>query len=192
MNDDDLQQKWDARYADGADAPAPLVLLAENAHLLPARGDALDLASGLGANALYLARRGLRTAAWDLSPKAIERLRRAAQGLPLEAAVRDVVAAPPAPAHYDVICIGHFLDRGLCPAIAAALRPGGLLFYQTFTRDRVDRTGPSNPAYLLAENELLHLFAGLVVRVYREEGSVGDPAHGLRNLCQLVAQAPCT
>lgn len=190
MSDDDLQQKWDDRYAASDEAPAPSAVLVDNAHLLPARGDALDLACGLGGNALWLARRGLHTSAWDLSPRAIERLQRRATGLPLDARVRDVIAAPPEPGRFDVIVVGRFLERGLCPAIARALRPGGLLFYETFTRDRVDERGPRNPAYLLAENELLRLFGGLIVRVYREEGSVGDESQGLRNLCRLVAQAP--
>lgn len=46
----------------------PSQVLLDNSHLLPASGRALDLACGLGANALYLAKRGMTTSAWDLSP----------------------------------------------------------------------------------------------------------------------------
>jgi len=58
--------KWNARYrmADTTVAD-PAVVLSENLHLLPARGCALDLACGAGANALLLARHGLETHAWD-------------------------------------------------------------------------------------------------------------------------------
>jgi 2-polyprenyl-3-methyl-5-hydroxy-6-metoxy-1,4-benzoquinol methylase len=35
---------------------------------------------------------------------------------------------------FDVIVISRFLDRTLCNAIMAALKPEGLLFYQTFIR----------------------------------------------------------
>ncbi len=186
-----LADKWDTRYRKAGAAMAGEVL-AENRHLLPAKGEALDLACGLGGNALLLARTGLRTRAWDLSAVAIERLAAEAdaEGLPLCAEVRDVVVAPPAAGSFDVIVVSRFLERGLCPALMAALRPGGLLFYQTFTRDKAVPGGPSNPAFLLAENELLRLFDGLRLRVYREEGCLGDVTRGLRNEALLVAQRP--
>ncbi len=184
-----LAGKWDARYREAGSAVASEVL-AENRHLLPAAGEALDLACGLGGNALLLARHGLRTTAWDLSPVAIERLASEAEGLPLRAEVRDVLAMPPAAARFDVIVVSRFLERDLCPALVAALRPGGLLFYQTFTRDKAVAGGPSNPDFLLAENELLRLFGGLCLRVYREEGRLGDVTRGLRNEALLVAQRP--
>jgi SAM-dependent methyltransferase len=190
MSDDDLRCKWDARYAGAAGVAPPLEVLAENAHLLPARGDALDIACGLGGSALYLAQRGLRTLAWDQSPMAVAALQRVAGELPLEAQVRDVVAMPPEPERFDVICVGHFLERDLCLRIAAALRPGGLLFYQTFSLERVDDSGPGTQRFRLEVNELLRLFAGLTVRFYRDEGTLGDIARGFRNRAQLVAQRP--
>jgi tellurite methyltransferase len=188
MSDETLRDKWDRRHA-GTQGPAPpMEVLADNLHLLPRRGRALDLACGLGANALLLAARGLQTLAWDISPVAIERLQGMAGGLPLVAAVRDVERERPPEGAFDVICVGHFLERALCPAIAAALAPGGVLYYQTWTREKVDASGPDNPDFLLAPNELLRLFPGLTVRFYREEGRLGDPAAGFRNRAQLVAQ----
>jgi SAM-dependent methyltransferase len=183
----ELQEKWDRRHCDSAMGP-PLGVLTDYAHLLPRSGAALDLACGLGASAVFLARSGLQTTAWDLSPVAIERLQASIGELPLQAAVRDVVSSPPPANRFDVICVGHFLERDLCPVIARALKPGGLLFYQTFGRDRIDDSGPSTDRFRLATNELLKLFDGLVVRVYREEGQVGDHSKGVRNIVQLVAQ----
>jgi SAM-dependent methyltransferase len=185
-----LRAKWDARYADGERVPEPAWVLTENLHLLPTSGQALDLACGLGVSALLLAERGLAVCAWDLSPVAIERLRTEAQrrGLVVDAQVRDVQRDPPAPESFDLILVAHFLDRTLAAAIAAALRPGGLLFYQTFTREAVSASGPSNPDYRLAPNELLRLFPDLLVRVYREEGRVGDLAAGTRDLAVLVGE----
>lgn len=188
---DELRSKWDGRYTAATGAVAqPNEVLADYAHLLPAHGEALDLACGLGGNALYLARRGLRTWAWDLSPVAVEALTRAATGLPLLAEVRDVIAEPPEPGRFDVVCVGSFLDRTLCPAIAAALKPGGLLYYQTWSLDKVDNSGPGTSDFRLATNELLRLFPGLTVRLYRDEGSIGEVRQGLRNRAQLVAQQP--
>ena len=66
---------WEARYREcSATAPRPAAVLTEFEHLLPASGDALDLACGLGGNALHLARHGLTTRAWDSAATAIERL----------------------------------------------------------------------------------------------------------------------
>lgn len=186
-----LTDKWDNRYRD-AGAGETAQVLRENSHLLPASGDALDLACGLGGNALLLAQTGLHTHAWDISEVAIERLnaQAAATGLALITERRDVLAAPPKIGSFDVIVVSRFLERRLCKTLMAALRPNGLLFYQTFTRDKASPGGPSNPDFLLAENELLSLFAGLRLRVYREEGRIGDVRHGLRNEALLVAQKP--
>jgi SAM-dependent methyltransferase len=182
-------QRWDQRHA-RADAPsAPALVLRDHEHLLPTAGHALDLACGLGANALWLARRGLQVSAWDSSCVAIERLSAAAGavGLIIDAQVRDLVTHPPPAECFDLIVVAHFLERRLAPAIAAALKPGGVLCYQTFVRDSVSDAGPRNPAYRLEANELLRLFPDLRVSVYREEGRLGDCARGVRDIALMVA-----
>lgn len=185
------RDKWNLRYRQAAeDSGPPVQVLSENRHLLPATGVALDLACGLGANALLLAKHGLDTHAWDISDVAIAHLRASAQrrALSVHAQARDVVAQPPAPTSFDVIVVSFFLERALAPALIAALRPQGLLFYQTYTHARVDDSGPHNPEYRLADNELLRLFSALQVLVYREEGRHGDLGHGWRNQAMLVAK----
>lgn len=187
---EDLREKWNRRHAEAADRGAVAAVLWENAHLLPASGCALDLACGRGANALFLAERGLAVEAWDLADVAVTGLAAEAgrRGLALQARVRDVIHQPPAPASFDVIVVSHFFSRALCPSLVTALRPGGLLFYQTWTRTRVDDSGPCNPDFRLADGELLELFAPLQVRVYREEGRAGDAAHGFRNQAMFVGE----
>ena len=190
MNDA-TRRCWDRRYSDSMTGQQPALVLSAHLHLLPATGTALDLACGLGANALLLARRGLATWAWDISAVAITRLEQAARqaGLALRTEVRDVTLSPPEPARFDVIVVSRFLERSLAPALQAALRPGGLLFYQTFTKIRTEAaSGPRNPDFLLDDNELLRLFAPLRVRFYREEGLLGDTAQGVRNEAMLIAQ----
>jgi len=165
-------------------------VLWENRHLLPTSGDALDLACGLGANALLLAQAGLTVQAWDSSSVAIDALqsRVLAERLPVQTSVRNVDEQPPAPASFDVIVVSYFLQRSLAPALCAALRPDGLLFYQTFVKDKVLQKGPTNPDFLLTENELLTLFAPLRLRVYHEAGVLGDTTQGLRNEALFVGQ----
>ena len=187
-------KKWDVRYSEASvskiSANKACEVLLQNQHLLPRHGRALDLACGLGANALLLAESGLEAYAWDSSSVAIEKLQQAAQvqRLSLIAEVRDVVAAPPTENQFDVIVVCRFLERSLALRLAAALRPGGLLFYQTFTQIRVSAGGPKNTDYLLADNELLQLFAALRVRVYREENQLGDQHHGLRNCALFIGE----
>jgi SAM-dependent methyltransferase len=106
----------------------------------------------------------------------------------LQAEVRDVEQAPPPSASFDVIVVSYYLEPTLAPQIAAALKPGGLLYYQTFTRIAVGSEGPSNPAFRLHDNELLQLFSGLRLRVYREENRLGDLTRGTRDLAMLVAE----
>jgi len=187
---EELRVRWDKRHQEAEGVGNPAKVLLENLHLLPSNGDALDLACGRGANALLLAEAGLRTQAWDLSSIAIERLQAEAdsRGLDIQAQARDVIAQPPSPDSWDVIVVSHFLDRVLAPAIIEALRPGGLLFYQTFAQVAVSDRGPDNPAFRLADNELLELFSPLGVRVYREEGRLGDISTGWRDIAMLVAE----
>ena len=190
MNETD-QTKWDRIYTgDAGKSAEPCEVLAAHSHLLPAAGDALDLACGRGGNALYLAARGFSTRAWDVSAVAIQSLSDVAgrNGLPLTAEQRDVTANPPASGSFDIIVVSRFLDRALAPATCAALREHGLLFYQTFIREKAADTGPNNPAYRLEANELLRLFRPLHIIYYREEGCVGDTHKGFRNEAMLVAQ----
>ena len=183
--------KWNAVYLAGKhDRNQPARVLKDYAHLLPEVGKALDLACGTGANAIFLAQHGLQTSAWDISEQAIKRLNETANLLHLNiyTDVRDVIAKPPEADMFDVIVVSYFLDRGLMPLLIKALRNGGLLFYQTFIKEKVDDSGPHNPDYRLDANELLRLFAGSHIIYYREEGSVGRTGMGLRNEAVLVAQ----
>jgi SAM-dependent methyltransferase len=188
---DEIKQKWNERYR-GAGAPGyPAVeVLAAYSHLLPKQGKALEIACGLGANALILDEHGLQTTAWDISSVAIERLAAEAngRGLAMDCEARDVVNTPPAANSFDVIIVSYFLDRALIPHIRRALRRNGLVFYQTYIRDKVSDAGPGNPDFRLTDNELLTMFSGYRILLYREEGRVGELATGYRDEAMLIAQ----
>ena len=158
------QNNWNDRYADIEDSVfniKPALVLSQNKHLLPQSGLALDLACGLGGNALWLAKQGLQVSAWDLSDIAIDRLQQLAhqQKLSLQTEVRDVVCNPPQHHSFDLIVVSYFLERAIVQEIINALKPGGLVFYQTFTKEKVSDNGPTNPHYLLNSNELLSLLS---------------------------------
>ncbi|MBI4005666.1 MAG: class I SAM-dependent methyltransferase [Gammaproteobacteria bacterium] len=183
--------KWNAVYLASMHVRnEPVRVLKDHSYLLPKSGTALDLACGTGVNAIFLAQHGLQTFAWDISEQAIKQLRETVNRLHLNihTEIRNVIDMPPEVETFDVITISYFLERTLMPYIINALRMHGLLFYQTFLKERVDDTGPTNDAYRLAENELLELCAGLHIVKYLEEGMIGNVANGFRNEAMLIGQ----
>ncbi len=83
---------------------------------------------------------------------------------------------------YDVIVVVHYLHRPLFPALIAALRPGGVLVYETFTRAQARRGKPTNPDFLLETGELVRLVAPLAI-VAEREGEVDG-----KDLASIVAR----
>ena len=110
---------------------SPSSWLVQHAGLLPREGRALDVASGRGRHALWLAEHGLTTLAVDRDPEAIRELNEAARErrLPLRAEVRDLEGGETSfhGSTFDVIVVVHYLHRPLFPALIEALAPGGLL-----------------------------------------------------------------
>ena len=189
---EDIGLKWDRKYqSKNIISNTPSSVLTTNLHLLPCQGTALDLACGPGGNALVLADYGLETSAWDLSSVALSHLSKTAKSrqLSITIAHRDIVNQPPDSNSFDVIVVSNFLDRSLIPAIISALKPNGLVFYQTFTKQRVVNPAPVNPNYKLDPNELLRLFNPLTIRYYREDGTSGDNEE-FQGLAMMVAQKP--
>jgi tellurite methyltransferase len=186
----EVQEKWDAIYNNKQYSPTASFVLTQNQHLLPKQGIALDLACGQGANAVLLAKAGLDVSAWDISSVAIQQLQYFSDqnNLAINCQTRDVATSPPEPNSLDVLVVSFFLERGLCKSLLAALRPGGLLFYQTYCQQKVAKQGPENTDFLLADNELLSLFSTMKLRVYREESLLGDHEQGWRNQALLVAE----
>jgi len=184
-------EKWDRIYRDREDKTSQAArVLADNLYLLPPTGKALDIACGHGANAVLLAKQGLQVHAWDISQEALNILNQTAvrEKLELITEQRDITLHPPAADSYDVIIVSRFLDRTITDTLIRSLRQGGLLYYQTFIKDKQDEFGPKNPAYRLDTNELLRLFAALKIIFYREDGTVGDVSKGFRNEAMLIGQ----
>ena len=150
----------------------PTRWLLEHEHLLPRSGDAVDIGCGRARNAFWLASRGLRTVALDRDRDAVEFVREEAgrQGLPIRAAAVDLEAEPNPLSEdsYDVVLVVHYLHRPLFPALKAAVRPGGVLVYETFTRGQEERGHPTNPAFPLEPGELRELVHPLEIVVERE------------------------
>jgi rhodanese-related sulfurtransferase len=145
----------------------PSPWLVGNVDLLPRGGEALDVACGGGRHALLLASAGWSVRAVDRDAEAIARLDADARRLeaPIVAETLDLEAGTVdlGQEAYDLILVVHYLHRPLFPTLARALRPGGLLLYETFTVDQAMRGKPTNPDFLLRHGELPELVAPLVV-----------------------------
>ena len=133
---------------------------------------------------------GIDSGAWDISDVALAKLRSNVKELTLSIQIeqRDIVTHPPLANSFDVIVVTRFLDRSIITPITQSLKEKGIIFYQTFTRQKIDSAGPNNPDYLLETNELLKLFEEMTTLFYREDGRCGDSSRGIRNEAMLVAQ----
>jgi SAM-dependent methyltransferase len=134
MDETDNRALWDRKYEEGLPSltkPDPFFISAYERLVdrsFPNAGMALDLAAGLGRHALWLADRGWRVSAVDVSEIAIGKLSQAAGQLNVRINLFAVDAAEYdfASARFDLIVLFYHLDRGVFPKIVSALNPGGL------------------------------------------------------------------
>ncbi|CAA0110904.1 class I SAM-dependent methyltransferase [Zhongshania aliphaticivorans] len=182
-NHDDSRTKWNLRHAERELATPASEVLQQHAAMLPKQGNALDLACGLGRNAIFLAQQGLECDAIDVSDVALARLKNFAdeQNLKINTVCADIEKNGLASKQYDVIVVSYFLYRPLFEAIQKALKPGGLLFYQTFVQAQTEhRTNskPVNTRFCLKQNELCVAFQNLKIHYYNETplDPIGDKA----------------
>jgi len=186
-------KKWNEAYqsTDISLAVAAQVL-SDNEHLLPQTGDVLDLACGRGGNTFFLAKKGFQVDALDISNVVLDHIRDyiSNKTTSINCVKRDVETQGLSDhKKYDVIVVSYFLNRDLFPQIIHALKPNGLLYYQTWSQLSTDNTkGPSNPNFRLASGELLKLCSVLRIIYYSENGLLGDIQQGIRNETLLVAQ----
>lgn len=177
---------------------APARFLLEQLHRLP-KGRALDVAAGNGRHSLFLASHGYQVDAIDRDDAALARLSAEAQSCNLTTvATRQIDLEQPPPYEpnlgkdaYDVIIVFFYLYRSLFPYLIDALKPGGVLVYETFTIDNYfQHKHPRRWEFCLAPNELLRLTSNLRVLHYDEGGHADNRASSLAYTAQLVAHKP--
>jgi SAM-dependent methyltransferase len=170
----------------------PAELLVEHLRLLTQSelpGPVLDLACGAGHNGVFLAVHGLRVVCCDRSPEALQCTGRlaAAQGARVELWQVDLErdSSNPLPTdRFGAILVFRYLHRPLIPCIRKALRPGGLIYYETFTTEQPRFGKPRNPDFLLKPGELFEWFKDWTI-IAAFEGIKARPA---RAVAQLVCR----
>jgi len=173
---------WDERFRRGEYPrdPDPARLLEGYVDRLP-DGRALDVATGTGRNAVFLAEHGYEVDAVDRSQAGLEvavenaRDRGVADRLnPVRADLEEYAFPVDA---YDVVTISFYRAIDRLPGVKAALKPGGVLFFEHHLRttDPVD-LGPPGDRYRFAANEPLRACLDMTVLGYeagREERADG-------------------
>jgi len=167
------QRRWDKRFrgegfAFGKEANS---FLKKHITLLP-KGKALDLATGEGRNAAFLARHGFEVDAVDISKMGLRKAQKLAKemGVKIHALAADLDTYQIERGKYDLIINFYFLRRSLIPKIKKGLREGGMVILETYLLEqrKLGTGGPKNPKYFLKPNELLQRFKDFGILFYRE------------------------
>jgi rhodanese-related sulfurtransferase len=179
--------RWSGpREYDAGRLRGPSGWLLENADLLPRGGRVLDVAAGRGRHALLLAAAGFSVHAIDRDAAALTTIANVSRAAELAITtevldLEDGTEGRTVPAlsevegslalaadSYDAILVFNYLHRPLMPALSAALKPGGVIFYETFLIGQAERGHPKNPAFLLQPGELATLVSPLTILRSRE------------------------
>lgn len=189
----DDRDRWDRRYRERPDRCGstyrPVLDLA--APVLPTGGRALDVACGAGHNTVFLARHGLDVVAADVSPVALELVRRHAA----DAGVADRVTTlqvdltqglddtPELDGPFDAVTLFFYHAPELLPGLVQRVASGGTLVVEVpnVTNLELGHTRPPRP-FLWERGQLLDLARGLHVDLWAE-GIVGS-----RSVSRLVAR----
>ena len=183
--------RWDDRYSHEADRYSlrgPRHLVTSHLDLLPRGGLILDAACGTTSTGRYLAARGWRVIALDVSIAALRlaRIKVRNEAFPVSFAVMDLSDPWLPDAYFDVILNFYYLSRPLWSTYLRSLKPDGLLFFETFLRE----TG-TNSAHYLDTQELRLAFKDWEIIHYLEverHAHSRENADGTRWSAQLVAR----
>jgi SAM-dependent methyltransferase len=167
------QERWNERFKgkEFAFGKEPNPFLRRHIDFLP-KGKALDIASGEGRNAIFLAQHGFDVDAVDISERGLKKARQLAKetGAKIHTFLADLDHFKIEKERYDFIANFYFLKRSLIPQIKKGLKKGGRIIFETYTLEQrvLGTGGPKHPRYFLKPNELLRLFKEFRILFYRE------------------------
>ncbi|KAA0232935.1 MAG: hypothetical protein JJLCMIEE_03448 [Acidimicrobiales bacterium] len=162
---------WDERYRSSEfvwSVTPNRFLVAETAGLTPAR--ALDVASGEGRNAVWLAEQGWMVTAVDFSEVGMEKGRKLAEsrGVEVQWILADVTEYQPRPSAYDLVIVLYLQlpadsRRRAFGKCVSGLETGGLLLYVGHDLDNIEHGygGPQAPEVLTTPEAMTELLTTL-------------------------------
>ena len=144
------KERWDEKYQNNKIPDEPIKLITDYAELATGK-QALDIACGMGRHSKYLASLGFEVDALDISSVALEKL----NGIPhIHAKEVDFDTYTLPKKKYDLIVCTYYLERKLFPQMIEALKPNGIILFETFLHHPENERAPSNPTFMLNEGEL--------------------------------------
>ena len=184
---------WDERFREGEYPrdPEPAPVLQRYVGALPT-GRALDVATGTGRNAVFLAEAGFEVDAIDKSREGLRITREKAREQGVEERLNLLQADVPTftfpDGRYDLVTVSFYRVVDRFPDVKESLAPGGYLFVEHHLRS-TDPTpwGPRGDRYKFAANELLHACLDLTVLDY-EEATEARPGGDRRAVARIVAR----
>lgn len=187
----ETQSKWNERWREKTSTTKWQVdvWLQKVRPLLP-EGRALDVACGVGRNALFLAEQQFAVTAVDISDEALAQLCYEAQSrdLSIETHQVDLETNPVLPeGPFDLVLVLFYLDRPLLPLLRELVRPGGVVALRTFSSAGPFTGGPDNPGIVLRPGELIEMFAAWDI-LSHEEGV--EPSRKGGSVAGIVARKP--
>ena len=185
------QKRWDKKFGrkEFALGKEPNPFLKKHIRLLP-RGKALDIATGEGRNAVFLAQNGFDVDAVDISEKGLKKARKLARekGVKINTFLVDLDQYHIAKERYDLIANFYFLKRRLIPRIRNGLKKGGIVVFETYLLEHraLATGGPTQAKYFLKPNEPLRLFRNFRILYYRE--GIFKEGRKRKVVARLIAQ----
>jgi SAM-dependent methyltransferase len=193
------QTAWDERYA-GPElvwGSGPNCFVAEELAALPP-GRAIDLGTGEGRNAIWLAERGFTVTAVDFSRVGLARAAglAAERGVSVDWVHADLLDYQPTPGGYDLVLIAYIqlpADRltALARTAGAALAPGGTLLAVGHDRDNLTcgHAGPKDLSVLWTPQIVTAGLTGLTIQQAEQVDRTVATPEGARTAIDTLVRA---
>ena len=160
-------------------------------HSVRPGAEVLDLACGSGRHTALFSDAGFKVTAVDRDIGQLGPLADAQGVVAVEFDLEGEAGWPFPGRTFGALVVTNYLHRPLFPAIVSALKPGGVLIYETFAQGNEVYGKPSNPDFLLRPGELLAAVDGALTVVAYEHGILENPRPAVvQRLCAVNGAVP--
>lgn len=185
------RDKWNQRYAEDSFRKGNPVTLLENWIGEIPRGKALDIACGMGRNAIFMAQAGFAVDALDISLEALNRARQNAedQGLDIDWIEHDFDQPYRFDTDYNLIVVMWYVDLPLVSQLCNCLAPGGYLVCEEHLLTDQHVAGPTSPSYRVGPGQLRQAVSTLDVLIYEESIKTDDDGEQIASACVVARKS---